>query len=265
MQPSRQHCLWASLALLVFLMPAQRAFADTLTITSTPPGATVEIDGNVVGTTPYRNNFPGGYFHKTHTVFGAKLEHAMVLRISMEGYATQQTNLTEGPLEWIAITGRHEGTYFLLKSNNFNVRLVPTGSAGRIATAPGGDGVVRSAGAAADEKTSQDSAVTSGAAGDIAGTGLVTVRSEPSGADIFLDGKLVGETPSTLRLASGAHHVEVRSASHSPWVKDFDLLKGSEVTLRATFGEGESSGAVDSADDTSGGAAAPTLAAPQAP
>jgi hypothetical protein len=123
MQPSRQHCLWASLALLVWLLPAGRAEADTLTITSTPSGATVEIDGSVVGKTPYRTTVPGGYFHKTHTVFGARLEHAMMLRVSMEGYGSAQINMTDGPFEWTAITGRREGTYFLLRSNKFDVNL----------------------------------------------------------------------------------------------------------------------------------------------
>ena len=49
-------------------------FADDLRIESAPPGATVEIDGKVVGTTPYTSKkLPGGYFHKTRSVFGARL------------------------------------------------------------------------------------------------------------------------------------------------------------------------------------------------
>ena len=65
MQPSRRHCLYALLALLAFCALAQRTFAETLTITSSPPGATVEIDGIVAGKTPYQMKAPGGYFHKT--------------------------------------------------------------------------------------------------------------------------------------------------------------------------------------------------------
>jgi S1-C subfamily serine protease len=55
-----------SFALVVFLWPPF-ARADTLKITSTPSGASVEINGVIVGTTPYEEQVPGGYFHKTIT------------------------------------------------------------------------------------------------------------------------------------------------------------------------------------------------------
>ena len=243
MQPSRQHCLWASLAALLWLFAAPQARADSLTITSTPPGATVEIDGVAVGTTPYRMTVPGGYFHKTHTVFGSRLEHAMVLRVSLEGYAASQINMTDGPIDWIAITGRREGTYYLLRSNHFSVKLAAVDAASQNATHGNArDGLERQASATTDSPA--PAASEPAAMANPAGTGEVTVRSEPSGADIYVDGKLVGQTPSTLRLASGGHHVEVRAGTHPPWVKDFDLLKGSEVTLRATFGEAPASGTV---------------------
>src|ERR1700722_2335427 len=105
MQPSRQHCLCASLVSIMLFLLAPRAFADTLTITSAPPGATVEIDGVVVGKTPYKINYPGGYFHKTHTVFSKKLEHAMTVRVSMSGYTSSEASLTDGPFEWVSLNG----------------------------------------------------------------------------------------------------------------------------------------------------------------
>jgi len=37
--------------------------------------ATVELDGVAIGTTPCEKDFPGGYFHKTKTSFGARREH----------------------------------------------------------------------------------------------------------------------------------------------------------------------------------------------
>jgi serine protease Do len=127
MQPSRQHCLWASLALLVFLWPAAQAHADTLTITSTPGGATVEIDGVEVGKTPYRANFPGGYFHKTHTVFGATLNREMKARVSMPGYTSKEILLTNGPIPWRNLEGRLIGEYYLFKERQINITLEPLG------------------------------------------------------------------------------------------------------------------------------------------
>jgi hypothetical protein len=78
-QPSRRHCLYASLALLACLLLASRTNAETLTITRSPPSATFEIDGRAAGTRLYAIEYPGGYFHKTHTIFGSRLDHSMTV------------------------------------------------------------------------------------------------------------------------------------------------------------------------------------------
>lgn len=113
--------------------------ANTLTITTTPPGATVEIDGMIVGTTPFTEKYPGGYFHKPHTIFGARLNHALIARISLTGYVTQQIALTQGPQEWVSFTGQTHGEYWLFKSERFDVTLDPIERPinGRVQLAPG--------------------------------------------------------------------------------------------------------------------------------
>src|SRR5260370_39901013 len=100
-----------------------RAAAAKLQITSTPPGATVELDGVVAGTTPFEKDFPGGYFHKTRTSMGARLEHPVVARISLTGYASKEMKLPEGPMNWISLNGRNRGEYWLFKSDHFHVDL----------------------------------------------------------------------------------------------------------------------------------------------
>src|SRR3989475_6526442 len=110
-------------AVLVLLAWPARVLADKLQITSTPPGATVELDGVAVGTTPFEKDFPGGYFHKTRTSVGARLEHPMVARISLGGYATRELTLTEGPMNWISLNGRNRGEYWLFKASHFHVDL----------------------------------------------------------------------------------------------------------------------------------------------
>lgn len=115
-------------ALLLLVCPA-RGYADKLQFTSTPPGATVELDGMAIGTTPCEKDFPGGYFHKTKTSFGARLEHPLVARISLAGYATKELTLTEGPLNWIGMNGRGHGEYWLFKTDRFHVDLQPIAEA----------------------------------------------------------------------------------------------------------------------------------------
>ncbi|HLZ92988.1 MAG TPA: trypsin-like peptidase domain-containing protein [Candidatus Acidoferrum sp.] len=104
---------------------ALRARADTLTITSTPPGASVEINGVIVGTTPYEEEMPGGYFHKTKTALGRRLQHSMTARISMAGYTTKELQMTEGPMNWVSLKGHNHGEYWLVKTNHFHVDLDP--------------------------------------------------------------------------------------------------------------------------------------------
>jgi serine protease Do len=403
-----------------FLPSALRA--DTLTITSTPAGATVEMNGLTVGKTPYTMKIPGAYFHKPHTSFGDRLEHPIVVRISLDGYTSEQLTITEGPYAWRSFLGRADGNYFLVKTNHFDVTLestakiftgapdIRTASAdaammststpltaegvanqanpaivrvdgdlkrgtgffvtetGLIATNkhviseqselyvvthskvrlparvvytdpdidlaivkvdgnnfphlplaaidavhrgetvvaigdPGGGfadtltrGVVSGIGAdrslgdgtwiqtdatvnpgnsggplldeygrvvgittekrinneAGEDVTGLNFALSAEnlirvlkrfypAAGeakptaDAGGYGSVSVSSDPAGADIYLDGKFVGDTPSTLRLSAGAHKIQIQAAKTKSWERDLDVLKDSEITVHATL------------------------------
>jgi serine protease Do len=114
-------------AVLLLLVCPARAHADKLQFTSNPAGATVELDGVAIGMTPCEKEFPGGYFHRTKTSYGARLEHAMIARISLAGYATKELTLTEGPQNWLSLNGRSHGEYWLLKADHFHVKLLPIG------------------------------------------------------------------------------------------------------------------------------------------
>ena len=120
---SRSQFYLLGITLLCIFVPSARA--DTLKITSTPPGASVEIDGVSVGTTPYQEDVPGGYFHKTRTALGRRLQHPMIARISLLGYATKEVQMTEGPMNWVSLKGHNHGEYWLLKLNRFHVDLDP--------------------------------------------------------------------------------------------------------------------------------------------
>lgn len=401
-------------------VPIPATCASTLSITSKPSGATVEINGLDVGKTPYTAKYPGGYFHKTHTVFSARLQHPLVARISMDGYSSQEVTLTEGPFIWRTFNGRSDGNYWLIKTEHFEVNLEPlakafTGkpeiadtasetaatsaplpaeqvveaanpaivrvqgtrgwgsgffitSTGLIATnkhvvenelnltaitahnqrlpahvvyidpdkdialvkvegsefphltltniaavrkgesvvaignPDGGlrDTVTKGVVSAIGRKRElgsgtwiqTDAAINPGNSGgplldgrgnvigintlqgvrnragqqiqglnfalsaqnliDVlrrfypadtsekasqsAGTGAVNVDSDPSGAEIYVDGAFVGDTPSVLHLSAGAHEVEIKAANKSTWKRELDVLKDSQVTLHATLG-----------------------------
>src|SRR5271155_378837 len=229
---------------LAFFVLAPGGCAESFNITSAPSGANVEIDGALVGTTPFHTDYPGGYFHKTHTVFGARLEHSMTLRISKDGYATQQITITDGPFEWIAVSGKHHGNYFVLKSDHFDMKLT-LGAESATTTWPGDARVgplhshTMSAVLSDESEKSHSGSTESGgpaSAGKAsAGTGSLAIASDPAGAEIYVDAHFVGQTPATLHLPAGAHRIELRANGKKDWSRELEVIRDSEVTVHPTM------------------------------
>lgn len=63
----------------------------------------------------------------------------------------------------------------------------------------------------------------------------VTFVSEPPNADIYVDGKFMGNTPSTLALPEGSHEIRVESGKFKPWTRTLASTAGSTVTIHATL------------------------------
>jgi PEGA domain len=218
--PRRRHVCLIACMLSAALAPITRG--ESLRVTSSPPGATVEIDGVLVGTTPYRSDYPGGYFHKPHTVFAARLDHSMTLRISKDGYSAQQVTLTDGPFEWIAVTGKHHGNYFLLKSDHFELKLQPADKTAATGTGYDRVGPIHPSLASAPNIESVKSE---------RGVGSVAIASDPLGAEIYVDGNFVGQTPSTIPMSEGAHRVVVKFQGKRDWERNLEVIRGGQLTL----------------------------------
>jgi PEGA domain len=65
----------------------------------------------------------------------------------------------------------------------------------------------------------------------------VHVSSNPMGADITVDGKFVGSTPSTLQLAPGDHTIAVDKNGFHPWTRTVHVVAG-DVNVVAELKEG---------------------------
>ena len=65
------------------------------------------------------------------------------------------------------------------------------------------------------------------------------VRSNPSGADVTVDGKYMGSTPSTLRLAPGDHTILLEKAGFRAWQRTMTVNPGGIVTVDATLAKAE--------------------------
>jgi hypothetical protein len=59
--------------------------------------------------------------------------------------------------------------------------------------------------------------------------------STPAGAEILVDGRYAGSTPSALPLAPGDHAITVRMQGYSDWQRDLTVAQGSDLTIHSVL------------------------------
>jgi PEGA domain len=59
--------------------------------------------------------------------------------------------------------------------------------------------------------------------------------STPAGAEITLDGKYVGNTPSGIAVGPGPHSVELTMPGFASWKRELTVTSGSDVNVNATL------------------------------
>jgi len=62
---------------------------------------------------------------------------------------------------------------------------------------------------------------------------ILEVGSDPPGADVELDGKFVGNTPTMLRLKPGEYTVTVRKAGFASWTRKLAAIPDNELRITA--------------------------------
>jgi S1-C subfamily serine protease len=99
---------------------------------TSPPGAQVEINRNVVCTTPCAIQVESSYFGKKHTALSAHASQPIRVRFTKEGYVPKDVELTGEPIHWENILCRTEGSkcensydYYLLTADRFTFQLDP--------------------------------------------------------------------------------------------------------------------------------------------
>ncbi len=63
----------------------------------------------------------------------------------------------------------------------------------------------------------------------------VVIKSTPDGADITVDGKYVGSTPSTVKLSLGDHTISVQKAGFKTWQRTMSVSAGGNISIDATL------------------------------
>ena len=70
---------------------------------------------------------------------------------------------------------------------------------------------------------------------DASAPSSVTIKSTPDGAEITIDGKFVGTTPSTLQLAPGEHTIVIEKSGFKAWQRTMNVSSGGSVTVEASL------------------------------
>lgn len=63
----------------------------------------------------------------------------------------------------------------------------------------------------------------------------IMIKSTPDGADIAVDGKFLGSTPSTLQLTPGDHTISIEKSGFKPWQRTMTVSSGGSVTIDASL------------------------------
>jgi hypothetical protein len=73
------------------------------------------------------------------------------------------------------------------------------------------------------------------ATGELRATVKCRVSSTPAGAEVTVDGRYVGSTPSVLGLTLGDHAVVISMPGFAQWKRELTVASGSELTVNAVL------------------------------
>ena len=66
----------------------------------------------------------------------------------------------------------------------------------------------------------------------------VVIASTPDGAEITVNGKYMGSTPSTIRLAPGDYSISIGKSGFRPWARTMTVTAGGDVAIDAALEKG---------------------------
>jgi hypothetical protein len=82
---------------------------------------------------------------------------------------------------------------------------------------------------------SQQVAGTASAPTTSSSSAKIQLESDPSGADIELDGSFIGNTPSDVQVGEGDHTITVKKSGFKNWERKMKVSAGSNVHLNAAL------------------------------
>jgi hypothetical protein len=123
-----QHTMKMGKLVTLALVLAGIALADktqneTVTITSLPPGATVEIDRRIVGTTPLTLKYGDYAFNPVKTtLFSKRLSSPLLVRVYMEGFIGKEQLITK-EYQWWSMDRTTSYLFYIIQTNFVHFEL----------------------------------------------------------------------------------------------------------------------------------------------
>ena len=200
---------------------------EKVSFSSDPSGARVNVGGRM-GVTP--------------TTLEVKRRSPGVATFSKEGYSTGQYQMSRGFNFWFLgnfifggfpgmIIDFLTGAVFSVEPDNVFVTLEPRQASHSVTVQPVQVPVHVPPAQSAPVRSSPVRSITSQPSQQQAG--VVRINCNVPQAEISVNGRFVGNAPATLQLDPGSHVIEVWRKDYDKYIREINVLPGSETTLEA--------------------------------
>jgi len=180
---------------------AQGSNDAQLEVTSTPSGADVELDGSFVGNTPSSIGVSAG----DHTI-----------SVKKSGYTFWERKIK-------------------VSSGNVKISAELEAEGKQTSTGASSETTKRMGVSQESEATRTDKVKLETATGTAQILGVVSLTSDPTGGEVYVDNSSLGKAPITLNLKPGQHYIRVFMRDYKNWSQQVTVASGSEMKLIATL------------------------------
>ncbi|TMA26919.1 MAG: PEGA domain-containing protein, partial [Deltaproteobacteria bacterium] len=215
-------------------LPVGQGTGSRLTLTSLPSAAAVSIDGKEIGITPWSGEIRPGN-HKVSVAANGFVKEERIVQVqpSRDSDVTFALNRapgpgklhieTEPPEAVVSIDGKQVGT------SPYTGEMAPGDHQLEVSN-EGYKTIAQDLSLDSGQQLSLKLAMQPAQAGQV--PPLVAVASDPQGAQLFLDGKLVGPTPIKARSTPGPHEIKLALDGYTSRTGKINLPDSRDFELR---------------------------------
>jgi hypothetical protein len=191
-----------------------------VTVRSEPPGARIYKDNSYIGTEPVELS------HYLEGEFSRRTLNLGTFTAKREGYAPGLRQISLDIPEGIR-DAKHSGDVIGETWTFYYDIVIELGNPLAGPTPP----------AIQQQQQQQQTVIVSGGQSETQQMGTVMVSSNVQGADVYVDGVFVGNTPANLKLKDGIHIIEVKKSGYSTYRRELRVFGGSELSLLAELNQ----------------------------